>query len=284
MKFYPADWRSDPKLRMCSIGARGLWVEMLCVMHEAEPYGYLVSNCHAITSRQMAGLAGITAGECMKYLLELASAGVYSLDEEKIFSRRMVRDKAKADADRENGKGGGNPKLKGPVNGGDNPPDKAQKPETREPKRKKDSDADASGAEAPIDPSIAERDYFTRGREVLGKEEGAMIAKLLKAKGGNVPLARAAMEAASQKERPLEYIAGCCKAPSAKPLTEYQRAQHEGRGILNGLRSFASGSGQSNGSNTGLLSDHSRHGSTTVRGGFDETVVDLPLTGGRAGR
>lgn len=132
MKFYPSDWRADPKLRMCSIGARGLWVEMLCVMHEAEPYGYLLSNGNVVTSRQMAALAGISAGECMKFMLELASAGVYSIDDSKrIFSRRMVRDKEKAERDRLNGKGGGNPKLKGAVNEGVNPQVKAQKPEAR---------------------------------------------------------------------------------------------------------------------------------------------------------
>ena len=130
MKFYPSDWRSDPKLRMCSIGARGLWVEMLCVMHEAEPYGYLTSNGNAVTSRQMAALAGISAVECMKFLLELVSAGVYSIDENKmIFSRRMVRDKAKAERDRENGKGGGNPNLPKGVNPPVKGEDKAQKPE-----------------------------------------------------------------------------------------------------------------------------------------------------------
>lgn len=128
-KFYPQDWRGDAKLRMCSIGARGLWAEMLCVMHEAEPYGYLLSNGNTVTSRQMAALAGISQGECMKYMLELASAGVYSIDENKtIYSRRMVRDKAKAERDRNNGKGGGNPQLVGVDNGGVNPPDKAQKP------------------------------------------------------------------------------------------------------------------------------------------------------------
>jgi hypothetical protein len=132
MKFYPSDWRADPKLRMCSIGARGLWVEMLCVMHEAEPYGYLLSNGNVVTSRQMAVLAGISAGECMKYLLELASAGVYSIDENKrIYSRRMVRDKAKADSDRENGKGGGNPKLTRGVNPTVKGEYKAQTPEAR---------------------------------------------------------------------------------------------------------------------------------------------------------
>lgn len=128
-KFYPQDWRGDAKLRMCSIGARGLWAEMLCVMHEAEPYGYLLSNGNTVTSRQMAALAGVSQGECMKYMLELVSAGVYSIDENKvIYSRRMVRDKAKAERDRNNGKGGGNPILIGEDNGGVNPQDKAQKP------------------------------------------------------------------------------------------------------------------------------------------------------------
>ncbi len=131
-KFYPQDWRGDAKLRMCSIGARGLWAEMLCVMHEAEPYGYLTISGKAVTPRQMAALAGVSQGECMKYMLELASAGVYSIDDDKtIFSRRMVRDKAKADKDRENGKGGGNPRLKGSDNGWVNPPDKAQMPEAK---------------------------------------------------------------------------------------------------------------------------------------------------------
>lgn len=128
-KFYPQDWRGDAKLRMCSIGARGLWTEMLCVMHEAEPYGYLTISGKPVSARQMASLAGVSQGECMKYMLELASAGVYSIDDDKtIFSRRMVRDKAKAEKDRENGKGGGNPRLKAPDNDGVNPQDKAQKP------------------------------------------------------------------------------------------------------------------------------------------------------------
>ena len=53
-----------------------------------------------------------------------------------IYSRRMVRDKAKADRDRENGKGGGNPKLIAADNAGVNPPDKAQILEARNKKEK----------------------------------------------------------------------------------------------------------------------------------------------------
>jgi hypothetical protein len=77
----------------------------------------------------------------------------------------------------------------------------------------KDSEADASGAGAPSDPSAAERDYFRRGREVLGQNAGSQLAKLKKAKGDNVALARAALESASQKERPSEYIAAAIRRP-----------------------------------------------------------------------
>ena len=61
MKFYPSDWRADPALRMCSLGARGLWAEMMCIMHEAEPYGCLLVNGQAIGEKQT-GLIGRDIG------------------------------------------------------------------------------------------------------------------------------------------------------------------------------------------------------------------------------
>lgn len=79
------------------------------------------------------------------------------------------------------------------------------------------SEAKASGADAPPDPSIAERELFERGKALLGKSAGGQIVKLLRAKGGNVALARAAIEAASQKHRPAEYIAACIRgSPQAQ--------------------------------------------------------------------
>lgn len=136
-KFYPQDWRGDEELRSCSIGARGLWVEMLCVMHKAEPYGHLLINGKQVLPRQMAKLAGISDAECMKYILELESAGVYSrADDKSVYSRRMVRDKAKAEQAKQWGKGGGNPELVGQDKGGVNPPvngrDKPQKPSSKD--------------------------------------------------------------------------------------------------------------------------------------------------------
>ena len=119
MKFYTSDWRADPALRMCSIAARGLWMEIICVMHEAEPYGSLRVNGRPVTERQLATLAGVTVDDVVSYLAELEDAGVFSRDSDGvIYSRRMQRDNAKEAADRLNGAGGGNPKARRRRRGG----------------------------------------------------------------------------------------------------------------------------------------------------------------------
>lgn len=121
------------------------------------------------------------------------------------------------------------------------------------------SEANASGALAPPDPAIAERDYFARGKSILGKSSGGMLAKLLKAKGGNVALARAAIEQASQKEKPAEYVAACCRdGPVTKPLTPYQQRKQETRDILDGLKAFSAGSNRSGSENPRLLLGNNR--------------------------
>lgn len=38
-QFYPADWRSNGKLRRCSEAARGAWIDVLCVLHDSDEYG-----------------------------------------------------------------------------------------------------------------------------------------------------------------------------------------------------------------------------------------------------
>lgn len=144
LKFYPADWQADLLLGTCSLAARGLWIEMLCVMHAADPPGSLVRNGDPLTLPQIAILARCTPKEAVRLIDELDQAGVFSRDEDgTVFSRRIRRDVAKAERDRANGRSGGNPNLiaypsdkvkrgvnprdKAGVGGGD----KAQKPDTR---------------------------------------------------------------------------------------------------------------------------------------------------------
>lgn len=142
MKFYPSDWRADPALRSCSIAARGLWVEMLCIMHEAQPYGSLLINGARIDKKRLAALAGVRESECTVLMLELEGFGVFSRDDDgTIYSRRMRRDAARASKDKENGRLGGNPMVKAWVNPPVKPEVKAQKPEARSQKEETREDA-----------------------------------------------------------------------------------------------------------------------------------------------
>lgn len=92
-QFYPADWRKDAALQSCSVAAQGLWINILCIAHECEPYGHLTINGRPMTSAQIGRLVGLSSKECGSLLDELQSAGVLDRTSEgAIFSRRMVRD------------------------------------------------------------------------------------------------------------------------------------------------------------------------------------------------
>lgn len=77
-KFYPSDWRDDPALRMCSMAARGLWIDMIALMHEATPYGHLLVSSRLPTDTQLAALVGTSSEQITEALGELESAGVFS--------------------------------------------------------------------------------------------------------------------------------------------------------------------------------------------------------------
>ncbi len=68
-----------------------------------------------------------------------------------------------------------------------------------------------------------EADLFRRGKEVLGSDAGSLIAKLKKTKGGSVPLARAAIEQASTKQNPREYIGRVLAGPAAVLMENGER-------------------------------------------------------------
>jgi hypothetical protein len=99
-KFWWQDWRNDPALRMCGLAARGLWIELLGIMHEAD--GYLLVNGRQPLMRQIAAMVGAGEKEVTALLHELGQAGVFSRgDDGTIYSRRMVKDAAASEAGRE---------------------------------------------------------------------------------------------------------------------------------------------------------------------------------------
>lgn len=121
-QFYPADWRKDVELRSCSIAARGLWIDMLCIAHECEPYGHLTVNGKAMTAAQIAGQVGLPALQCAKLLSELLDNGVARKTASGvIYSKRMTDDEAdrerRAEIGREHGHKGAEHGSKGGIHG-----------------------------------------------------------------------------------------------------------------------------------------------------------------------
>jgi hypothetical protein len=111
-QFYPADWRKDPALSSCSLAARGLWIELMCIAHESDRYGALSVNGRPMDSKQIARMVGEGPNVVVKLLGELEAAGVFSRAEDgAIYSRRMVKDEHIREVRAAAGKQGGNPNL-----------------------------------------------------------------------------------------------------------------------------------------------------------------------------
>jgi len=111
-QFYPGDYLRDAGLRMCSLGARGLWSDMMCFMHQGEPYGHLTVKGRPIDLSSLSRMVGESPKVVSKLLDELEAADVFSRTESKvIYSRRMVKDEHLREVRAAAGKRGGNPAL-----------------------------------------------------------------------------------------------------------------------------------------------------------------------------
>lgn len=92
--FFVGDWMKDPELRFCSLFARGLLVDLLCLMFEAKTQGYL-SKPNGEPRSDLDIVNAISGGTCdekMEALKELETSGVLSRNENGVlFSRRIAR-------------------------------------------------------------------------------------------------------------------------------------------------------------------------------------------------
>lgn len=113
-QFYPGDWLKDPLLRCVSSAARGLWIDMLCLMHESGRRGYLqFETGDPMLPVHIARMTGVEHDEVTGLIAELRTSGVLSCTEHgTIYSRRMARDESKRVKCQNAGKRGGNPTLR----------------------------------------------------------------------------------------------------------------------------------------------------------------------------
>lgn len=111
-QFYPGDWMRDPALRAVSLAARGLWIDMLCLMHESPRRGYLCfSDEEGMKFEHLARIFSVEKRTLKRLLDELETCRVFSRENGIIYSRRMVKDQHLTEIRREAGKAGGNPAL-----------------------------------------------------------------------------------------------------------------------------------------------------------------------------
>lgn len=141
-KFWWEKWLGDAGLRSCSVAARGVWMDLLCLAAREQPFGHISINGRPATTDQLSRFIGIPAAELETHLNELEDAGVFSrrgsvrsesdgeaeeaaqkleaegvfpkVQDGTIYSRRMVRDLHKYREDVRNGRRGGNPNLPRP--------------------------------------------------------------------------------------------------------------------------------------------------------------------------
>lgn len=90
-QFYPADWRKDPALQMCSLEARGCYIDLICVLHEMEFRGVFRVKNEAISLEK---ISKFSLGAKVRHVQELIRYGVLKVAKRSgcVFSARLVRD------------------------------------------------------------------------------------------------------------------------------------------------------------------------------------------------
>jgi hypothetical protein len=91
--WYWNDWALDPAVRLCSMAARGMWMEMLAIAAAATPYGHVQVGDKPCSPDDLAQLTGQRKQDVSRWVRELETNGVFSRTEDgTIFCRRMVRE------------------------------------------------------------------------------------------------------------------------------------------------------------------------------------------------
>lgn len=113
MQFYPADWRKDLAVQALDYFERGVWFEILCLMHESSERGVLLLNGNPMPDDVLARLLGLDNQILTTSLTKLLTYGVAKRrqSDSAIFNKRMVDDERLCQMRREAGKLGGNPAL-----------------------------------------------------------------------------------------------------------------------------------------------------------------------------
>jgi hypothetical protein len=97
LQFYPGDWRKDSAVQSLSYHDRGVWFEMLMLMHGSEVRGKLILNGKPIPEDALCRLLGLDKQTLNQTITTLLDFGVASRCEETGNLRRLSRIKRTKD-------------------------------------------------------------------------------------------------------------------------------------------------------------------------------------------
>lgn len=112
-QFYPADWRKDPGVQSLDYETRGIWWEIICLLHESDERGVLLLNGNPMPEDALCRLLGLDNQKLTTALTTLLTYGVAKRRESDgaIYSKRMVADENLRQIRKMAGSKGGNPLL-----------------------------------------------------------------------------------------------------------------------------------------------------------------------------
>lgn len=97
-QFYTGDWKKDPALSLCSAATRGIWIDILCAMHDADRCGEVSG-----TVPQLARLARCSEAEMKAAIAELkdtdSATVTFCSARVTLVNRRMAGEHKKRQAD-----------------------------------------------------------------------------------------------------------------------------------------------------------------------------------------
>jgi hypothetical protein len=267
------DTINDPKILKLPEAMRWHWIAMLCITSKYEGSLPALDDI-AIQLR-------VTAAKATEIISVLLKAGLLDKTETGFVPHNWNGRQYKSDVSTNRVKRFRNAKRNVAVT----PPETDTEADTET----DNSEANASGAEAPVD---FRKKLFNEGLSKLATMTGkgpdacrSFVGKCLQAASDDAVTVLGLIEEAERNRvvDPSAWIRARLPTtgPPGKPLTEFQIRQRQTESIRNELENFATGSSSRGQENPRLLPGHSSERSAAVRGGFGGELVDVSPRGRR---
>ena len=115
LPLYVQDYLTDENLNMCSLSTQGVYIKLMCILHKQKEYGVILlkqkdkqsESTYLNFAKKIAKLLPINSHNLEIAIEELIDEDVLSIEGDKLFQKRMVKDNTTSEARSKAGKKGG---------------------------------------------------------------------------------------------------------------------------------------------------------------------------------